>query len=142
LAEGHPQFERQWRLAAAGRQPGITSDYTRKTFGKARHQPQADQPAPVLAEQRDVLQVEGEQPFADPVDMTFERIIGPRRRLVRLAEADEIGGQHAMAARRQRRDHVAIEKTPARLAVQQQHRRGSRAVSVSIRSKRGSGFLF
>ena len=44
--------------------------------------------------------------------------------LVAFSEADQIGREHAEASLHQRRDHLAIEERPARLAMEQQDGRG------------------
>ena len=53
LAEGKPKTERQWNFSAARGQAGVRRDHGREPLGEAGDQPQTDQSAPVLAEQRD-----------------------------------------------------------------------------------------
>ena len=87
-------------------------------------QAQADEPAPVLADQRDVGQVEPvEEQLAHPLDVTGEGVVGALGRLVRSAEADQVGGHDLQPGTREHGNHLAVEVRPRRLAVQQQHDR-------------------
>ena len=50
--------------------------------------------------------------------MQLEAVGGFVDRLVRAAEAQEIGGDHPVSRRHEDRDHAAVEIAPGRLAVQ------------------------
>src|SRR5581483_5043269 len=58
-----------------------------------------------------------------PRDVARIAVIGLRRQLVGLAEADEVRRDRTHAGRHERRDHLAIEITPGRLTVQEQRNR-------------------
>ena len=55
-------------------------------------------------------------------DMPIEAVRLLAGRLLGQAEADHVGDNDAVSGLHQRRDDVAIEKTPGRIAVQQQDR--------------------
>src|SRR5207253_6101847 len=50
--------------------------------------------------------------------------------LVRFAEAEEVGGEDPVAAARERRDHLAVQERPARLAVEAEDRLAASLVQV------------
>ncbi|MCY1170271.1 hypothetical protein D9M73_103340 [compost metagenome] len=56
--------------------------------------------------------------------MAFIGVIGACGGFVGFAEANQVGRDHAVSGGGERRHELAIEIGPARLAVQQQHRRG------------------
>ena len=93
-----------------------------RLFGE---KPQPDQSAPVLAEQVDVVEFQLIERRAHPAQMSRVGVITLFRGLVRSAEADQIGRHTAHAGPRERRDHLPVEITPTRLAVQQQHHRAA-----------------
>ena len=53
--------------------------------------------------------------------MLQEAVVGELDRLIGLAEADEVRGDHPVAGRGQHRDHAAVQVAPIGLSVQQQH---------------------
>jgi hypothetical protein len=83
---------------------------------------QADQTAPVLPHEGDVLQPElVEQRRPHPLHVGGVRVVVLRRRLVGTPEADEVGGDAAQPGGGQDRDHLPVEEAPRRLTVQQEH---------------------
>ena len=86
---------------------------------------QADEAAPVLADQGDVAEVEPvEQELAHPLDVAGERVVAAFGGLVGAAEADQVRGHDLQPGAGQDRDHLAVEVRPGRLAVHEQHHRG------------------
>jgi hypothetical protein len=87
-------------------------------------QAQPQQPAPVLADQRHVGQVEAvEQDRPQPLDVARVGVVLDRGGLVRPPEADQVGDDAPEAGFDQHRRDVPVEVAPRRLAVQQQDRR-------------------
>jgi hypothetical protein len=79
-------------IGVARRQEGVGRHDAGEALGVLADQAQADQPAPVLAHQRDVGQVEPvEEQLAHPLDVAGEGVVGALGRLVRSAEADQVG---------------------------------------------------
>src|SRR5208283_3055383 len=109
LAEFQPLLERGAEPLAS-RQPGIRDHDPRELFWKGRHQPQPNQTAPVLAEEREVCEARRREPIAHPSHVALESVVGLFARFVRTAEPHEIRCNDAMAARGQPRDNLAIEK--------------------------------
>ena len=93
----------------------------RKEIGFSATTPQPNETAPVLAEERALLQAEPLNERGHRIDVKFVRMHGAIDRLVRTAKANKIGRDCAQARCGQQRDHLAIEVAPGRLAVQQQH---------------------
>ena len=102
------------------RQAGVGEHQAGETVGMVGHDPPADQAAPVLPEERHVLQVEVPQQFAHPGDVAAVGVGVLVHRLVRPAEADQIGHDHTAPGGHQRRDHRAVEVAPHRLAVEEE----------------------
>ena len=86
-----------------------------------RDHAQAKQAAPVLAEQRGRPRLDCAAPLLQPADMARVGIEVDIVGLVAFAESDQIGRQHPEPGIDQQRNHLAIEKRPARFAVEQQH---------------------
>ena len=80
-----------------------------------------DGPAPVVDDERQPLELELEREALDRTEVRVVRVRGRVERLVRAAEAEEVGGDNA-AYLGDRRDHRAVEEPPRRLAVDQEHR--------------------
>src|SRR3546814_5417472 len=76
---------------------------------ECRHQAQADQPAPVLAEQGDVLEVEPGQPLAHPGDVPLVGVVAACGRLVGTPETDQVRRDRPMALGRQRSEEHTSE---------------------------------
>ena len=127
-AEVGQHLRRQRRLGGDGRQAGacarqagVGEHQAGETVGMVGHDPPADQAAPVLPEERHVLQVEVPQQFAHPGDVAAVGVGVLVHRLVRPAEADQIGHDHTAPGGHQRRDHRPVEVAPHRLAVEQEY---------------------
>jgi hypothetical protein len=74
---------------------------------------QADEATPVLAEERDVLQVEMvEQRLPHPLDVAGIGVILGRCGFVAAPEADEVGRDSPQPGVREHRDHVPVEEAP------------------------------
>lgn len=95
-----------------------------------RHQPQAEQASPVLAEEGDAAEVELQQPGLQPVHVGLVRVVLGPGRFVRTAEPDEIRCNHSEAGVDERRDHAVIQVRPGGLAVDQKHHRPVAFVDV------------
>jgi hypothetical protein len=124
------------RRAGGGavRQTGVGGADAREALRVLGDQAQAEQPAPVLADQRHVGQVERvEQHRAEPLDVPRVRVVLDGGGLVGPAEADEVGHDAPEAGLDEHRHHPAVEVAPRRLAVQQQHRRAGALVDVRLR---------
>ena len=93
---------------------------------------QPDQRPPVLAEERDLSQIERLDEARHPVDVALIGVVAARGRLVGLAEADEIGCDHAMAGAGAGSDHVPVQVGPGGLAVQHEHGRSGRVALVDV----------
>ena len=90
---------------------------------RSRHfhrQRQAEEAAPVLHHQRDVVQIERADKGEQAVAVEIERVDALVRRLVRASETEKVRRHHAAARREEMRDHPPIEIAPGRLAVQAQ----------------------
>ena len=108
-------------VGVAGGQEGVGGDHPGEAVGVLAHEAQADEPAPVLAHQRDVAQVEPvEEELAHPLDVAGERVVAALGRLVRAPEADQVGRDDLQPGRGEDRDHRAVQVGPGRLAVQQE----------------------
>ena len=96
---------------------------------------QADQPAPVVHDERDALEAELGAEALDRLDVALP---GPRRIGGRVAVAGEVGRDRAPAGLGDRRQHVAEEVGRVRVAVQQQRRRAVRRSGLAVRESRGA----
>ena len=125
LGELLPGEEGVARVGVAGGQEGVGRDDPGEAVGVLADQAQADEPAPVLADQRDVAQVEPvEEQLAHPLDVAGEGVVGALGGLVRAPEADQVGGDDLQPGCGEHRDHRAVEVGPGGLAVQEQHDAG------------------
>ena len=98
------------------------------------HQPQPEQPAPVLTEQRHVVQVEVVQDqLAHPLDVAREGVVLQCERLVRPPEPDHVRRHAPDAGVGEDRDHVPIEERPRRLAMQQERDGSVGGTGVDVR---------
>lgn len=93
-----------------------------------------DQPAPVLAEQRDVTQPQPVEEGRHPVDMPLVRVDLALDGLVRATEAGEVRGDHPQPRVHEAGDHRPVEKAPRRLTVQAQHDRAIAWAFVQVRN--------
>ncbi len=78
--------------------------------------------APIMADQRDAVQIQRTQQSGEVGDMAIEAVRLFAHRLFRQPEADHVGDDDATASRGQRRDEVPIQEAPGRIAVQQHDR--------------------
>jgi hypothetical protein len=109
-----------WRVP--GRQERVRGDHAGEAIGVLGDQSQADQTSPVLADQRDVVQVERvEERRAHPLDVPRIRVVGAIGWLVGAPEPDEVGCNAAQPGGHERRDHLAVQEAPRRFAVHQEH---------------------
>jgi hypothetical protein len=90
----------------------------REALGHLRRYRQTDDAAPVLAHQRDALEVELFDEAHHRVAMEVERVDFVAHRLVRAPEAEEVRRHHAAARPGEHRDHLPVEVCPGGLAVQ------------------------
>ena len=79
-----------------------------------------DEPAPVLADEGDLAEVETLEHGTHPVDVALVGVVVGRGRFVGAAEADEIGCHSAATCRGKERDHLPVEIRPRRLTVQEE----------------------
>jgi len=117
-----PQPDLGHRLVAGG-QPGVGGHHAREPAGVLGHQPQPDQPAPVLPDERQPAQVklaEGES--TDPLHVPFVRVVRYVGGLVRPAEPDEVRRDRTEPRGREHRHDRPVQERPARLPVQQKNR--------------------
>ena len=131
VAEHPPDLR---HVEVAGREAGVGGHDAREPVGVLGHQPQPEQPAPVLTEQRHLVQVEVvEGQLAHPLDVPGEGVVRQRERLVRPPEPDHVGRHAPDAGVGEDRDHVPVEERPRRLAVQQQRDRSVGGTGVDVR---------
>src|SRR5438067_5170286 len=114
----------------SGGQERIGRDRAGKPVALLRQQAQADQSAPVLAEESDVAEIELAQESAHPVEMSLVGVVRAARRLVAAAESRHVGGDRAQPRAGEDRDHLAVEVAPGGLAMEEEHRRTSALVDV------------
>ena len=113
----------------AGRQHGVHGQQACITRRGLHRQGQPEQAAPVLHHQHDVVQVEPLHQFQQHVAMPGEAVGRVLLGFVALAETDQVGRHDTVPGCQEYRDHLAVEVTPGRIAVQAQprQRRISRA---------------
>ena len=108
-----------------GREGGVGRHHPGEAVRVFGHQAQADEASPVLAHQRDPVQVQDvEEERAHPFDMAGVGVLGARRRFVRSAEPDQIGSHHPQSGADQNGNHVTVEVGPRGLAVHEQNALG------------------
>src|SRR3954469_6665274 len=118
----HERLESQPRVVRSACADARVHDHeTRDAVGILDREAEADRAAPVLDDERDVLQIELPREARDRLDMAIVGVPLAFGRLVGAAEAEVVRRDAARDAR-ERRDHLAVEKRPRRLAVQQQDR--------------------
>ena len=131
LGELLPGEERIPRIRVARGQEGVGRNDAGEPIGVLADEAQADEPAPVLAHERDGTQIEPiEEQLAHPFDMAGERVVDAFGRLVRAPEPDQVGRHDLQPGRREDWDHLAVEVRPRRLAVHEQDD-GRRGVALS-----------
>jgi hypothetical protein len=130
--ERAPDLEGRTDARLVGGQAAIGQQNAREALGHLGGQAQADQRAPVLAHERDLAQVQRLNPVPDPRHLAGIAIVAALAQLVGLAEADQVGREHAQPRGRNRQDHVPVQVRPGRLAVQHQHRRRVARAFVNV----------
>ena len=101
-------------------------------LGVLGHQPQPDQPAPVLADQRDVAQVEGLEPAPSSSRRGAGRCSRRARPACRSGRSRRGRARRTQAGADEDGDHLAVQVAPRRLAVQQQHGLGIARALVDV----------
>ena len=121
LGELEPSEERLGGRALAGGQEGVGGNRSLEAVWVLAQQAEPDQPPPVLTDQGHLGEVEMiEQKGTHPFDMAGVGVLGPRCRLVRATEPDQVGGDHPQPGGGQDGNHVAVEVAPRRLAVEEE----------------------
>ena len=120
---GAPLTEAFGHLART--EPGVHHQQPGEALRHLLRQRQAEQAAPVLADQHDVAKVEPLDEAKQHLPVPLEAVQRGFDRFVGAAEADQVGRDHAQAGRREHRDHVTVQIAPRRIAVQAEgrHRR-------------------
>src|SRR5262249_20513593 len=113
-----PGVNRIAERSVPGGQEGVGGDDAREAFRVLGRQPEADEAAPVLRDQRHLPQVESEENTAHPVDVALVGVVLAANRLVGTPEADQVRCHDPVSGRHQDGDHLAVEVRPGRLAVQ------------------------
>ena len=107
---------------------GVHQDDFRKSFRNSRRGSHRDGPAPVVRDQRDVLQVEFFDELAQILGAAVERIrVLSNRRFFREPATDMVDGDRSIFPAK-RLDHVAENKRPSRVPVRHKERRTLDAV--------------
>ena len=117
LAEAQPLL----RGRAAGADPGVQDHEPRDAIRPLDGEPEPDRPAPVLDDDGRLAQVELVGEALDRCVVEVVGVVLDPRRLVRAAEAEVVGRDDAGGVG-DRRDQLAVEERPRRLAVEQEHR--------------------
>ena len=112
---------RVWNSAGGvGHAQVLMTVSARTRSGIAHREAQAGRPTPVVADHRQALQIQLADQARQVRDMPVEAVRLLAGRLLGQAEADHVGDDDAVSRIHQRRDDVAIEEAPGRIAVQQQ----------------------
>src|SRR5262249_49987137 len=96
---------------------------------------EADQPAPVLADEGDVAEIELLDRGPDPVDVALVGVVLTPGRLVRSAEADQVRRDGAVPGRGDARTRRAVKVRPRRLTMQEEYRRRPRALVDDVHAQ-------
>src|SRR5579883_1159063 len=119
------------RLVPGGKK-GVGSDYASEASFVLGSEPQANQPAPILADKRDVPEIQRRDQAIHPIDVALVGVILTPRRLIRAPEAYQIGHDGTIASSGNNRDHLTIEIAPGWLPVQHQDRLGIFGAFINI----------
>jgi len=104
------------------RQERVGNNEACKAGGVACHHSQPQKAAPILKHCRNVFEVEVvDQKIFIPHHVPVVRVVALADWLVALPKPDLIEQHYAVSLIQQRRDEVAVEVAPARLAVREQH---------------------
>jgi hypothetical protein len=107
---------------AAGEESGVEDHEPLHAVGVLDRPAQADRPAPVLHHHRRVAHVDRVVSARDQLDVAVVAVPAPVGGLVGASEARVVDAQHPPTRLRERRDHLAVEVGPGRLAVEAHHR--------------------
>lgn len=118
----HAQGQRDVHLLGGAVRDGVEDVEAAHTVGVARRPREPDRTAPVLRHHRRLVEVERFEQRLEPIGVPRDAIQLGAIRLVRAAEAEVVGDDGAVACGDQRRDEVAIEVAPGRVAVHQDDR--------------------
>jgi hypothetical protein len=133
LREPLPGQEGLAGRAVAGGQTRVADGHPGEAVRLPGDEAQADETAPVLAEEGDVPQIEPvEEGLAHPLDVAGVGVVGALRGLVAAAEADEVRDDDPVPGLHEGRDHGAVQVAPGGLAVHEQHRRGVAGSLVEV----------
>ena len=103
---------------AAGEQPGVHDHETIDPVLVLHRPAQPDRAAPVLDDDRGAGEVEAVEDAGDLLDVAVVAVPVEIGRLVGAPEAGEVRTDHPVAARHERRQHLAVQVRPRRLAVE------------------------
>ena len=117
-APGAPGDEAFGERPVAGAERGVHHQQAGEALGHVHRQGEPDQPAPILADQGDVVEVEPLDEGEERVAVEVEGVDPVLDRLVGAAEAEEIRRHGAVAGGGDEGNELAIEIAPARLAVE------------------------
>ena len=126
VAEAQPLVGRRPAAADAG----VHDHEPRDAVGMLDGEAEADRPAPVLDDDREVSQVELLDEPRDRAGVEVVGVVLPAERLVRAAEAEVVGRDRARRRASELGDDRAVEVRPGRLAVQQEDGRPGALVEV------------
>ena len=93
---------------------------------------QPDEPAPVLAEERDPGEVVPLEPASHPVDLPLVAVVLEGGGLVGLAVAGQVRRDHPHPFPDEQGDHLPVEVAPDRLTVHAQHEGAVRRTLVDV----------
>ena len=97
---GHLWEEKYWQYNAC------------KALGELCNESKSDEPAPVLANQGEIVEFVCGEPLSHPVNMTLVGVVGHCGGFVAAAKAHEVGGNNAVPGGSEDRNHLAVEVTP------------------------------
>src|SRR5262244_3775111 len=115
---GAPVEETLRQLDVASAERGVHDEQPSEAVGHVDRQREAEQAAPVLADEGDVSEVEAFDKGDQELAVEVEGVGGVFFRLVGSAEAEEVGSDHAVTGRGEDRDHLSVEIAPGGLAVE------------------------
>jgi hypothetical protein len=116
VAEFEPDLA---HLLVAGERAGVHDHDPREALGVLDREPQADRPAPVMDDGGGVSQVELLDQGRHQLDVTIVGVPVEIGGLVGAPEAGVVRGDAAVAGVADRRNHLAPEERPGRLAVEE-----------------------
>ena len=130
LDEGVERLPGVAHALLAGEQAGVHEHEAADAVRVLDREPQPDRAAPVVDDERGVAHVEVLEQRGGERDVAVVGVPVAVHRLVRAAEARQVGQDHAVAGVAHRRQHVAPQVAPRRLAVPHHHRPAVALVDV------------